>query len=153
MKHIMKRFYFLLLFPFLLFTQISHGQCNNELIEKCKNENGNAKYLKHFRIRFAASKNVKKASVATFTIMLNKGNHYRFNVKNDESKEGRVMLNLVEGKNLIASNYLPDSGKQYSSFDFYCKKTGAYYIDMSFIDAKEGCAIGMISFVEVFNPN
>ena len=85
--------------------------------------------------------------------MLNKGNHYRFNVKNDESKNGKAILNLIENNALIASNYLPESGKQYSSFDFYCKKTGAYYIEMKFIDGLEGCAIGMISFVEVFNPN
>ncbi len=152
MKLIMKKYYISIL-PFLLLSQISFGQCDNTLIEKCKNENGNSKYLKHFRIRFAESKSAKKASIATFTILLNKGNHYRFNVKNDASKEGEAILNLVEANRLIASNYLPESGKQYSSFDFYCKKTGAYYIEMTFKDGKAGCAIGMISFVEVFNPN
>ncbi|NOZ47372.1 MAG: hypothetical protein GXO79_11410 [Chlorobi bacterium] len=148
----MKKYYLLILPLFFLF-HTSFGQCNNELIEKCKAENGNAKYLKHFKIRFAASKNPKKASVATFTLLLNKGNHYRFNVKNDETKEGKAILDLIENKSFLASNYLPESGKQYSSFDFYCKKTGAYYIDMKFKDGKAGCAVGMISFVEVFNPN
>lgn len=145
--------YYLSILPFLMLFQVSFGQCNNELIDKCRAENGGAKYLKHFRIRFAESKNAKKASVATFTLMLNKGNHYRFNVKDDETKPGRAVLNLIENNNLVASNYVPETGKQYSSFDFYCKKTGAYYIEMSFIEGKEGCSIGMISFVEVFNPN
>ncbi len=68
----MKKHYLLIL-PFIMIFQMSFGQCNNELIDMCKSENGGAKYLKHFRIRFAESKNIKKLP-RHFYHYVNKGN-------------------------------------------------------------------------------
>ena len=126
------------------------AQCGNDLIEKCRSENGGAKYLKHFRTRFEQAKNKKKIPTNEIPLMLNKGNHYRFNVSNDESKPGKAVLQLLDKGSLLGSSYDEATGKEYKSFDFMCTKTGIYTLSMYFIDGKEGCAIGMVSFVEVF---
>ena len=95
------------------------AQCDNSLISITKEENGGATYVKHFKVRFDQAKNPKKASIANFTVLLNKGNHYRFNVHNDGNKPGHAKLTLYDDFKTYGSNINPANGKEYKYFDFY----------------------------------
>ena len=142
------RLFKLILFLFFAQCSLLYAQCGNDLIDITKSENGGAKYVKHFKIRFEKAKNPKKASVANFTILLNKGTHYRFNVHNDKDKPGQAILTLYDDFNVYGSNYIESSDKFYKSFDFICKKTNPYYISLTFKNGEEGCAVGMLSYVK-----
>lgn len=146
----MQKFVFAIIIGFLFVNVSTFAQCDNSLIAITKNENGGSKYIKHFKIRFEKSKNPKKASVANFTILLNKGSHYRFNVHNDNTRKGHAILTLYDDYNVYGSNYLESADKEYKYFDFYCKKTSPYYISLKFKNGEEGCAVGMLSYVKQF---
>jgi hypothetical protein len=147
---IMQKIIFATIICLFVFSLTSSAQCDNSLIDITKSENGGATYVKHFKVRFEKAKNPKKASKANFTILLNKGNHYRFNVHNDENKPGKAKLTLYDDYKDYGSNINPENGKVYPYFDFYCKKTNPYYISITFVDGEAGCAVGMLSYVKQF---
>ena len=139
----------LILFIIVLFalSPSSFGQCDQAFIDKCSSTDGSVKYIKHFRIRFEQAKNAKKISEGNFSIMLNKGNHYRFFVCNDPSKPGTTIIELANDFAKYGGNYNAQSDKEYKAFDFLCTKTGPYYLKMFFKDGKEGCGICVLSLV------
>ncbi len=123
------------------------AQCDNSLIGKCVGSGENLKYIKHFKIRFAESPNIKKRSEGNFTVMLMKGNHYRFFACNDDSKVGKTIIELSNDFSQFGGNYNAETNTEYRAFDFVCTKTGPYYLKMFFKDGKEGCGVGIISLV------
>ncbi len=147
MKRRLFYFYFVL-FGFLPF--IASAQCDQELIDICSGQIGEGgTYIKHFKIRFATSKSSKKPSSANFSVILNKGNHYRFTTCNDAGKEGQTKMDLSDDFNQYGTNYDPSTKKIYKSIDFQCNKTGPYYITLSFVDGLEGCGVCIMSLVGV----
>ena len=144
----MYKFIILSLFAILSITSISvYGQCDNNFISKCAQSGGKAKYVKHFRIRFKEAPNKNKISEGKFTLMLNKGNHYRFNICNDPSKPGTTIMELSNDFTEFGSNFNGSTNKTYKAFDFVCSKTGPYYIKMFFKDGKEGCGVCVLTLV------
>ncbi|MDA3891923.1 MAG: hypothetical protein PF517_09710 [Salinivirgaceae bacterium] len=138
-----------LFFIFVLFAQSNKisAQCDNAFINTCSTSGGEAKYIKHFRIRFAEAPNIKKRSQGTFTLMLMKGNHYRFLICNDPSKPGATIMELSNDFSQYGSNYNAQTDTEYRAFDFICSKTGPYYIKMFFKDGKEGCGVCVLTLV------
>ncbi len=136
-----------LLMLFALATLNVKGQCDDEFISKCANSGGNAKYIKHFRIRFAEAPNVKKRSEGVFTLMLSKGNHYRFLICNDPSKPGQTIMELSNDFTQFGGNYNAKTDTEYKAFDFMCTKTGPYYIKLFFKNGKEGCGVCVLALV------
>lgn len=135
-------FTFLLLNPFN-----SNAQCDQAFIDACAGSDSKAKYVKHFRIRFAEAKNIKKRSEGKFAIMLNKGNHYRFFICNDPSKPGKTIVELANDFTQFGGNYNAGSDTEYKAFDFLCTKTGPYYLKMFFKEGKEGCGVAVVALV------
>lgn len=132
----------------LIFTANSiQAQCDQAFIDNCATSGGKTKYLKHFRIRFAESKSDKKKSEGKFTIMLMKGNHYRFMACNDPAKPGVSIVELSSDFAQFGGNYNAAEDKQYKAFDFICTKTSPYYLKMFFKDGKEGCGVAVVSLV------
>jgi len=131
----------------LSITKYTSAQCDQALIDNCASGSENLKYIKHFRIRFAESKNEKNRSEGKFTIMLSKGSHYRFSVCNDPSKPGATIMELANDFSKFGGNYNDVDNKEYKAFDFLCTKTGPYYLSMFFKDGKEGCGVCVISLV------
>lgn len=142
----MKQF-FILLFLFSLTPIITNAQCDQALIDGCASGDSKAKYVKHFRIRFAEAKNIKKRSEGLFTIMLMKGNHYRFYTCNDSGKTGRTIVQLSSDFGNYGGNYNEKTDSEYKAFDFLCTKTGPYYLKLFFKDGKEGCGVCIVSLV------
>jgi len=140
-----------ILFLFLVFTLTFHNklyaQCGMALKEVVVLEIGDATYLKDFRIRLEEG-NSKKPPTKEFSILLNKGTHYRFNIQSNKECEDRIILKLFDFTKPYGSNYDPDDGTTYDAFEFFCSKTQVYYISMSFAEAKKGCAVAVVSFIK-----
>jgi hypothetical protein len=140
-----------LISAFLILLSITwintYAQCDQAFINKCSTSGGNAKYIKHFRIRFGEAKNIKKRSEGKFTLMLNKGNHYRFLICNDPAKPGATIMELSNDFTQFGSNYNSKNNTEYKAFDFICTKTGPYYIKMFFKDGKEGCGVCVLTLI------
>lgn len=138
----------IILLGFLLgFSSGIKAQCDNSLIGKCVGKGEKLKYIKHFKIRFAEAPNEKKRSEGNFTVMLMKGNHYRFFACNDVDKQGKTIIELSNDFSQFGGNFNAEKNTEYKAFDFVCTKTGPYYLKMFFKDGKEGCGVGIISLV------
>jgi hypothetical protein len=141
----MKRTLFLVIgLFFLLISNVAFAQCDQAFLDACSNQ-PDAKYIKHFRIRFTEASNTKTQSEGQFTIMLNKGSHYRFTTCNDPTKPGVTIIELASDVAKFGGN--SSGGTDYKAFDFLCTKTGPYYLKMYFRDGKEGCGVCVISIV------
>ena len=128
-------------------AKTSSAQCGLALKDEVLKEIGKATYLKDFRVKLpevSASKKQKEE----FSILLNKGTHYRFNVKADSACTDQIVLKLYDFTKFYGSNYDESDGMSYNSFDFFCAKTQVYYLSLSFAEGKEGCAAAVVSYVK-----
>ncbi len=144
----MKSILSLLIISFISIAPIiTNAQCDQALIDGCAQGDSKAKYVKHFKIRFAEAKSAKKRSEGQFTIMLMKGNHYRFYACNDGAKLGKTIVQLSSDFGNYGSNYNDKTDSEYRAFDFLCSKTGPYYLKLFFKDGKEGCGVCIIALI------
>lgn len=141
---------FWLAFMLFAFCFKANAQCNNELTDLCLQEIGKATYLKEFPVKLKKGKRGKPPPYARYTIALKKGTQYRFNIKNDAANRSFAILALSDDYKVYGSTYNETEEKDYTTFDFYCKKSSTYYISILFKDNKEGCAVGMLSMVDIF---
>lgn len=131
---------------FLIESVTTNAQCKQTFVYACAKENGNAIYLRDFNVKLRGKRRRdESAPVARFSIVLNKGTRYRFNLCPDEDSKGRAVLKLYDGKRKLASTFY--KGKDIKSFDFDCKKSAIYYVTISMKDGEKGCAVGILSFV------
>lgn len=147
-----KKYLILILFALLSSSSIK-AQCGMALKEVVLQEIGNATYLKDFRVRLEEGRNVNKPPTEEFSILLNKGTHYRFNIKSDSTCTDQVILKLYDFQKFYGSNYDQSDGTSYEFFDFFCAKTQVYYLAISFADARAGCAAAIVSFVENYDAH
>lgn len=131
----------------------SVAQCRQQMVYACATK-GNSIYLRDFNTRLKYSKSSNESG-ARWTIILNKDAHYRFNLCTPEGYEDKIILTLYdsqhpEGTNPWGSTYDSKSKKNYTSFDFICKKSGMYYVSIRLkpgVNARKTCAVGILSFV------
>lgn len=143
----MKKLYLISLL-LLLCAGYCHAQCDQAFIDKCSSKgNSNIKYVKHYRIRFSEAMKGKNVSEGNFSIMLNKGTHYKFFTCNDETKPGHTVVEMSNDGGVCGGNINPATGDEYKAFDFMCTKTGPYYLKMYFKDGKEGCGVCVMTIV------
>lgn len=140
---------FILLFAFVGWNKESKAQCNDQLVNKCALGVGdNATYIRDFKARLkAARRRGGSAPIAQFTVVLNKGTHYRFTVCNAKEFEGEAVLQLYDNNNMLGTTFDYARGKDYKAFDFMCRKTATYKVFITFKEGKEGCAAGILSIV------
>lgn len=144
---------FLIIVVFVLASgKQTTAQCGIALKEVVLQEIGDATYLKDFRTKLLEG-SMKKPPSKEFTILLNKGTHYRMNIMADKDVDDQVILKLYDFTKLYGSNYDADDGTSYEQFDFFCAKTQVYYLSISFAEAKEGCAAAIVSFVGNYDAN
>ena len=126
---------------------LSYSQCNEKLVDIAVSQNRGATYLKDFKVKLPATPPNSPRAIAKFQIVLNGGNHYRFNISKAKEYNGIPIIQLYEGNKLLGTSYLTSKQKDYKMFDFLCQKTGTYKIYISFKDGKAGCAAGILSLV------
>lgn len=144
---------FLLLIFLLGIRQQAAAQCGIALKDVVLKEIGKATYMKDFRVRLEEGRTANKPPTEEFTILLNKGTHYRFNIKADSTCEDQVILKLYDFNTFYGSNFDKSDGTSYEFFDFFCAKTQVYYLAISFANARPGCAAAVVSYVENYNAN
>lgn len=147
----MKTYLLLIFFPILLlFSNLTtKAQCNANLVTVCSETlSEDATYLKELRARLKEHQSGQQMPVARFSLLLNSGNHYRFNICNAEEFDSKAILQLYDKEKLLGTSYFSKTNKHYPFFDFICPKTGVYKVLISFEDGKEGCAVGILSLVK-----
>ncbi len=131
-----------------LFSFDTKAQCNEQLVHECALTVGdNATYMKDFRVKLKRGRRGKPAPVARFSVVLNKGVQYRFNLCKAVEFEGEPVLQLYDTNRLLGSTIDITTGDEYKSFDFICQKSAIYQVFISFKEGKEGCAVGILSIV------
>jgi hypothetical protein len=128
---------------------ISQGQDIQDLIRQCAfNAGEDATYLKDFVVKLDAARPGTKPPVYRQSLALRKNVIYRFSICNLESSDGEAVLRVYDEANMILSTWYPESGKEYKSINFLCKKSGIYTIIINFKEGKAGEAIGILSYVD-----
>lgn len=146
----MKQIIFILILTHFIFLSNKdlQAQCNSDLVTICSASlSSDATYLKELKARLKPHKSGQQKPVARFSLLLNKGNHYRFNICNAEEFDSKAILQLYDKSKLLGTSFYAKTGKHYSSFDFICPKTGVYKVLMSFENGEEGCAAGILSLI------
>jgi len=142
----MKRIIIPLVLALFFINSLATAQCKQTFVYACAKENGNAIYLRDFNVKLKSKRSRDPGNpTARFSVVLNKGTRYRFNLCPDEESGGRAVLKLFDGKKSLASTYY--KGKDIPTFDFECKKSAIYYVTISMKDGQKGCAVGILSFV------
>ena len=129
----------------------AHAQCKQQLVYNCATNNGGAIYLRDFNAKLKKARGSKPAPVARFSVVLNRGTHYRFNLCMPDGMEGKAVLKLYDPHRTHGSTWDQAKNTDYKAFDFVCQKSGVYYVSIGFKDESEdddkGCAVGILSFV------
>ena len=134
------------LFILLFFSEMANAQDNSDLVFQCALEAGdNTKYLKDYVVKLPEAISQENIPTHKNSAILLKNTHYRLTICNSDESEGQGIIQLYNNGKKVASSF--QNGKVYNSFDFECNKTGSYQIWISFIDGKEGFAVGILSFV------
>lgn len=140
---------FLIGFLVFSFKNEVNAQCNEQLVNNCALSVGdNATYLKDFKVKLKKAKRNSPPPVARFSVVLNKGTHYRFTLCNANDYEGEGVIQLYDAQRLLGSTINMKTGQEYKSFDFLCKKSAIYQVFISFKGGKEGCCVGILSMVK-----
>ncbi len=152
----MNRIIFPLIFMGLIVvasTVIAKGQCKQQVVYSCATNNGKAIYLRDFNTKLKKAKG-GKPSGTKWSVTLNKGTHYRFNLCTQSGYSNRIELTLFDAKHPEKSPYVKtkstNNPKTNNRFDFICTRTGLYYISIRFkpgVSARKSCAVGVLSWV------
>jgi hypothetical protein len=156
--------------------QDANAQCKRTLVYTCATNNGRAIFLRDFNAKLKKSRPEDPAFVAKFSVVLNKGTLYRFNICDPKGFEYNSMLTLFDARNeygktyytaeeanklglkdLLKRNYRPEQFVLESNgsivmdhFDFVCEKSGVYFVAIQYREGyveNKGCAVGIMSFV------
>ena len=135
-------------FIFLGKTDIQ-AQCKQQMVYDCATQATNAIYLRDFNTKLRRVRS-GETSGTKWTVVLNKGTRYRFNVCSPSEFEDMIVLTLYDSKHPEQTRPYAATKEGYSSFDFVCKKSGMYYVSIRFRKnqgKKKTCAVGILSFV------
>ena len=135
---------FVLLF-FLSIHTFSSAQCDNNLRREAYKAIEGGTYIRDFKISLAESK-PKKPTTDEKSIMLNKGNRYRFVIMKDPTRQGNPIVRIYDQHTDYATN-LVATGSTTQIFDFVCNKTQVYNISIHFENGKDGCCILMMGLM------
>jgi hypothetical protein len=140
---------FILLSLILFFlNNKSFSQCDESLVDRAiKNSGKDVLFIRDFKIKNTKKRMTFLSPIVSYELRLNKGIVYRFYVENEEVYEGEAILQVFDDDMLLASTYNFETKTDEKTFDFICEETGAYELIMSFIEPKEGCAVGIMSVV------
>jgi len=138
---------FISIIIFLLFsTSFANSQCNQSLVTSCSAKvSSTAMFMQQYRAKLDAQGEDKDLPISRFSVLLNKGNTYKFDVCSANDSEGEAILQLYDGGKLVASTFHNASQNNFKAFEFFCRKSAIYKIQISFIDGKAGCAVGILS--------
>jgi hypothetical protein len=124
------------------------AQCNNQLVDIAASQSGkDAVFVREYKVRFKAGDKKQPLPMGHFSVLLKEGVTYRFNVADASEYEGKAVLQLSLNNQILGSTYNTETKTNTYRFDYKCSKTSHYQVLMSFQEAKEGCAVGILSMI------
>jgi len=131
-----------------LAKSFAFSQCNQKLVTYCTSKiSDDATFIREYRARLA-EKATAEIPVARYSVLLTKGNTYRFNICSAMEYEGEGVIQLFDEEQLVASTFHAKSKTNFQAFEFSCNKTAIYKMYISFLEGKEGCAVTVLSLVD-----
>ncbi len=134
-------------------SEFTQAQCKQQVVYTCATNNGKAIYLRDFNTKLKRARN-GRPSGTKWSVMLNKGTHYRFNLCTQSGYSDRIVLTLFDSKHPEKKPYVTTKStsnpKTNNRFDFICTRTGTYYVSIRFkegVSARKSCAVGVLSWV------
>ena len=145
----MKRLVFASLFgvcALALFPVTASAQCSDQLLEQAAETLGEFVYVQDYRAKLKKGKKGKPNPIMKYSIILTKGTRYRFVGASAQDFDGRLVMDLYAGAGKMGSNYDKNRAKFYDAIEFTCKRSGLYYLVLSFDEGKEGCGTAVMGF-------
>jgi len=146
------------LFSFLLLISYSFvlkkPTCeSDELYEQMIKKLTKFSLLKDYRIYLKSKKKSATPEIVYYPITLNRGMKYKFYGNQSPEFEGKLTISIYHAKGdkpdfLIATNYRKETDKIYESIEFEAESTVNCLIAFSFKEGKEGCGVGISSFLK-----
>lgn len=130
-------------------NQNAEAQCKQTMVYDCATKT-KAIYLRDFNAKLKRIEVPEDEAGIKWSVVLNKGTRYRFNLCTPEGFEGAVVLTLYDSTNPEATSEWTTKGKTDDTFDFIATRSGAYYVSIKFAKGqgdKKTCAVGILSFV------
>jgi len=144
----MKKIFLYISLALIFISSFASAQDNVQLVAQCAASAGNVTYLKDFDVKLDAGTPGGKAPSAKYSMVLSKNTEYRFTICTSPNSEGEGVLQLWDMNLMLGTTFIPQTGKDYPSFNFKCQKTGVYHVFISFKEGKPGSAVGILSFVK-----
>ena len=142
-------------FIFISFSFIGKksGCDSNAVYEQALKKLSSFSLLKDYRVYLKAAKKNTPAETVYFPMTLNRGVKYKFFGAQSGEYEGKLTISLFTLRNgkpdfLFATNYENDLNKIYESIEFQSESTMNCLIAFAFKDGKEGCGVGISSFLK-----
>lgn len=141
----------MLLFSTLLFIMLAvsvhkvNGQCGNELLKTCIENNNNVLFLRSFPVQLGQQINGATLPVRKYNMVLTSGNKYRILTCNANEFKGKAIVSLHYEEELMGSSFCVDNHEHLPYLSFECKQSGMYSISFYFEGGEQGCAVGIIT--------
>ena len=149
----LKPFIVFLVFVTFSFIPSKQNCVSDELYESTLKKLSQYALLKDYRIYVPKKKVNDPEATVFFPITLNSGVKYKFWGAQNDKYDGKLTVSLFTTRNgkadfLFATNYRKDIDKFYESIEFQSESTMNCLIAFSFKDGKEGCGLGLSSFLK-----
>jgi hypothetical protein len=146
----MKCRYFILVMVLFALPITSKSQAAaDELVSKCVLTAGdNTAYLKDFRVQLPKATPNLDSPVYKANMYLMKNMKYRFSLCNSAEFKGELIITIYDEDKELISSLNKSTGKQYSSVDFFCNKTGLYTLWFGFKNGEQGSGVGVVSMIK-----
>jgi len=130
---------------FLVICKGLNAQCDNNLRREAYKLIEGGTYIRDFKVSLNESK-PKKPATDEKSIILSKGNRYRFVIIKDPMREGEPVLRVFDQHTEYATN-LTAGNNSAQAFDFICTNTQVYSLSVHFQNGKDGCCILMLGLM------
>lgn len=124
------------------------AQCDKTLVVKATEQAGkDAVLVRDFKVKLKEGDKRNPSPASRFSVLMQQGIVYRFNVVGAAENPEVVMLQLYDKSSLLGSTFDFDKVLNIGNFQYQCQRTGDYQVVLSFRNSKAGCAAGIMSMV------
>ncbi|HEY4788398.1 MAG TPA: GldM family protein [Bacteroidales bacterium] len=127
---------------------LTQAQCDKTLVQKATEQAGKDVVLvRDFKVKLKEGDKRNPAPVSRFSVLMQDGVTYRFNVIGASENAEPAILQLYDKSDLLGSTFDFDKGLNVTNFQYPCIRTGNYQVILSFRNNKAGCAAGIMTMV------
>ena len=114
-------------------------------VQECASKAGEgAIFLKEFVVSIPKGDSDEPQPTYREPVLLRGNNVYRFNICNDR---GQAIISLYDKDRMYITSYQASTNRNYNPINFLCRKTGSYYVVISFKNGRAGETVVIMSHV------